>query len=75
MFGNRPGMLLKASDAKTITFDFDKTCGINPKKESHMHAMKISFDDANTITTSCKAFMDGQEMPEKPTTLKRVKSS
>jgi hypothetical protein len=74
IMGNRPAMLLKASDAKTIRFDFDKTCGINPKKESHMHALRITFDDADTITTSCKAIIDGKEMPEHPTTLKRVKS-
>ena len=74
MFGNRPGMLLKSSDARTLNFDFDKTCGINPAKESHMHALAITFDDADTITTSCKAIMDGKEMPEHPTTLKRVKS-
>ena len=74
VFGNRPGMLLKSSDAKSITFDFDATCGINPRTESHMHAVTIVFNDANTITTSCKGFMDGKEMPEKPMTLKRVKS-
>ena len=74
VLGNRPGMKLKASDAKTIKFDFDATCGINPKKESHMHALSITFDDADTITTSCKAIMDGNEIAEKPTTLKRVKS-
>ena len=74
MFGNRPSMLFKSADAKTIKFDFDKACGINPKKESHMHALSIRFDDADTITTSCKAFMDGKEMPEHPTTLRRVKS-
>jgi hypothetical protein len=73
MFGNRPGMLLKSSDAKTINFDFDKSCGINTKTESHMHALSITFDDADTITTSCKAMMEGKEMPEHPTTLKRVK--
>jgi len=74
MLGNRPGMLLKSSDAKMLEFDFDKTCGINVAKESHMHALTIRFDDANTVTTSCKAIMDGKEMPEQPTTLKRVKS-
>lgn len=74
VFGNRPAMLLKSSDAKTIKFDFDATCGINPAKESHMHALSITFDDANTITTSCKAIINGKEMAEKPTTLKRVKS-
>jgi len=73
VFGNRPGMLLKSSDAKTIKFDFDPTCGIDPKKESHMHALSITFDDADTVTTSCLAFMDGQELPEHPTTLKRVR--
>jgi hypothetical protein len=72
VMGNRPGMLLKSSDTKTIRFAFDKTCGINPKKESHMHALTISFDDADTITTRCKAIMDGKEMPDHPTTLKRV---
>jgi hypothetical protein len=74
VMGNRPGKKLKSSDAKTINFDFDATCGINPRKESHMHALSITFDDADTITTSCKAIMDGKEMAEKPTTLKRVKS-
>jgi len=72
-FGNRPAMKLKSSDATTITFDFDPTCGINPKKESHMHALSITFEGTDTIKTSCKAFMDGQAMEEKPTTLKRMK--
>jgi hypothetical protein len=74
MLGNRPAMLLKSSDAKSLKFDFDATCGINPTDESHMHALTIRFDDADTITTSCKAFMDGKETPDHPTTLKRVKS-
>jgi hypothetical protein len=73
MFGNRPGMLLKSSDAKTIKLDFDTTCGIDPKKESHMHALTISFDDADSITTRCKAILDGKEAPDHATTLKRVK--
>ena len=75
MLGNRPAMTLKASDARSLSFDFDGTCcTIDPKKESHMHAMTIRFDDADTITTSCKAIMDGKDMPEHETTLKRVKS-
>jgi hypothetical protein len=40
-----------------------------------MHALTITFDDPNTITTSCKAFMDGKEMEEHPTTMKRVQAS
>jgi hypothetical protein len=74
VMGNRPGMLLKSADAKTMRFDFDKDCGINPKKESHMNALSISFDDPDTITTSCKAILDGKAIPEHATTLKRSKS-
>lgn len=74
MMGNRPGMLLKSSNEKTLNFDFDKTCGLNPKKESHMHALTIRFDDADTVTTSCEAIIDGKEAPNHPVTLKRVKS-
>lgn len=73
VMGNRPGMVLESSDAKTMKFAFDKNCGINPKTESHMHALTIRFDDADTITASCRAFMDGKEVPEHPTTMKRVK--
>jgi hypothetical protein len=74
VFGNRPGMLLKSSTDKTLKFDFDETCGINASKESHMHALTITFDDGDTITSSCKAMIDGKEVEEHPTTLKRVKT-
>jgi len=74
MFGNRPSMKVKSANTKTIKFDFDATCGINPNKESHMHALSLTFEDADTITTSCQAIIDGKEQAEKPTTLKRVKS-
>ncbi len=74
MMGNRPAMKVTASDAKSITFDFDAAnTSIDPAKESHMHGMTISFDNADTITSSCKAIMDGKEMPEHPFTLTRVK--
>ena len=38
-----------------------------------MHALAIRFDDADTITTSCQAIIDGKDAPEHPTTFKRVK--
>jgi hypothetical protein len=74
IMGNRPAMLLQSADAKTLTFDFDKSCGIDAAKESHMHAMTISFDGADTITTNCKAFIGGKEMETHATTLRRVKT-
>ena len=74
MMGNQPAMNLKSSDAKSITFDFDPTrTTINPAKDSHMHGLTIRFEDADTISSSCKAIMDGKEMPEHATVLKRVK--
>jgi len=76
MLGNRPAMALKTADAQSLTFDFDGTCcTIDPKKESHMHALKIRFDDRDTITTGCKAIIDGKEAPDHPVTLKRVKDA
>jgi hypothetical protein len=75
MLGNRPGMTLKSADDKTLRFAFDKDCGINVSKESHMHALTLRLEDADTMVVTCKAFIDGKEIPEKPTTLKRVKSS
>src|SRR5262249_40930992 len=74
MLGNRPAMVLGSSDEKTLKFDFDKACGTKTTTESHMHSLTISFDDPDTVTTSCRAFVDGKEQGEHPTTLKRVKS-
>ena len=74
MMGNRPAMKVTASDDKSITLDFDAAhTSIDPAKESHMHGCTIRFDDANTITTSCKAIMDGKEMAGNETKLTRVK--
>lgn len=74
IMGNRPAMVLHSSDSKSLKFSFDENCGINASKEPHMHALKLTFEDANTFTASCRAFIDGKELPEKPTTLKRVKA-
>jgi hypothetical protein len=70
MLGNRPAMTVKSSDAKTISFQLEEGCAC--AKESHMDAVSLRFDDADTLTTTCKALMDGKEMPEKSTTLKRI---
>ena len=75
VMGNRPAMVVKSSDSKSIRFDFDKACGIDVAKESHMHSLTLTFDDAETITASCKAIIDGKEVAEKPTVLKRVKTT
>jgi hypothetical protein len=73
MMGNRPGMLLKSSDAKTLRFEFDESCGIDPSTETHMNALTIRFDDADTVTATCKSMVAGKAVEGHPTTLKRVK--
>lgn len=73
MFGNRPSMLLKSSNKKSIEFDFDPACGINPSMESHMHALKIVFNNKKTITTTWHSVMEGKDMPKQPIKLTRVK--
>jgi hypothetical protein len=76
MMGNQPAMTLASADAKGLSFDFDgAACCIKADKESHMHALKLRFDDADTITVSCKAMIEGKESPEHPTTLKRVSAT
>ncbi len=74
MLGNQPGMLLKSADAKTIKFDFDPKCGVDPKSEMHMHALTITFEDADTIVQDWKLFADGELKDSHPFTLKRVKA-
>lgn len=74
VIGNRPGMVLKSSNEKTLTFEFDKTCGIDPRTETHMNGMSLTFVSPDTITASCKLVVNGQEQGAKPTTLKRIKS-
>lgn len=73
MLGNRPGMLLKSSDDKTLNFDFDATCGVDDKAEMHMHSLSIKFDDADTITQNWQLFENGKAKDSHPFALKRVK--
>ena len=74
VMGNRPGMVLQASDDKKLRFDFDDNCGPEGAKEPHMHALSLQFVDSDTITTSCKAVLDGKVVEQAAATFKRVDS-
>ena len=50
MLHNQPAMMLKKSDDKSLSFDFDKRCGIDPNKEAHMHALTLTFNEDGSIT-------------------------
>ncbi len=76
ILGNRPEMALKASDAKSLTFDLDASCcTIDTKKESHMHGITIRFDSPDTISTSCQAVIEGKPVPSHTVVLTRVKEA
>ena len=73
MLHNQPGMLLKSSDAKTLSFDFDKNCGVD-KNSTHMHSLVVTFQDADNIGQDWKLYENGKAKDSHPFTLKRVKS-
>jgi hypothetical protein len=75
MLANQPAMLLKSSDAKSLQFDFDKTCGINAKSEEHMHALKLTLVDADTIEQDWAHWKDGKRSDRSPKfTFKRARN-
>jgi hypothetical protein len=74
MLANQPGMLLKSSDEKSIHFDFDATCGVDPKSEMHMHSLALTFENPDTIIQDWKLFENGKTKESHPFTLKRVKA-
>jgi len=74
MLGNRPGMVLKSAEPKTLHFDFDAACGVDEKSEMHMHSLSITFEDPDTIVQDWKLYEDGKMKDSHPFTLKRVKA-
>jgi hypothetical protein len=71
--GNRPGLIMKSSDAKKIQFDFDPACGVGDQ-EMHMHSMTVTFDGPDTIVQDWQLYTDGKLKDSHPFTLKRVKA-
>ena len=45
---------------------------MGPKSEEHMHALVLTFDDAQTITHHWTHFKDGKAQEGHPFTLKRT---
>ena len=68
---NRPTMALKSADGDSITFEFDPTCGINPKTEMHMHSLVLDIGD-DELTQTWTLFQDGKAGHAMPFTLKRA---
>ena len=49
MVGNQPRLKLVKTAGDTYEFDLVKNSGIDVKKEQHMHALKMTFEDDDHI--------------------------
>ncbi len=60
---NQPQMQLTKSTARSLTFDFVPTPGLNPKKEMHMHGATYTFIDASHFQLEGVSWKDGKASP------------
>jgi hypothetical protein len=61
MLQNQPNMRLLNASAGRLDFIFAEGNGINPKKDSHMHALTISFVDQDHVIQNWTLFESGRE--------------
>ncbi len=74
MLHNQPHMKLAKADAQAIELVFDKKGNdINPAKETHMHAVRITFTDKDHIIERWTKFEKGKDMGEVTLKLTRVR--
>lgn len=72
-FGNRPQMTLKNSTDNSIELELAPGGEIAADRESHMHALKLTFESADKMTAEWTAFEAGQKKSISTFTLTRVK--
>jgi hypothetical protein len=74
MLRNRPHMVLKKADAQRIELVFAKKGNdIDPAREKHMHALRITFADNDHITQKWTMFEKGKDTGQVTLTLTRVR--
>jgi hypothetical protein len=73
MLQNQPTMRLLNASAGRLDFIFAEGNGINPKKDSHMHALTISFVDRDHIVENWTFFEGGKETGVTRLDLSRVR--
>ena len=74
MLHNQPVLKFESSDDESITFEFDESCGIDSKKESHMGGLTLHFNEGGTITQEWSHFEGGKVKGKQPIKLTREKS-
>ncbi len=63
--GNHPKMILKKSDAHSLSFEMAGSEGLRAPSEMHMHAMTVSWTDADHIRETWTSFDHGKPKDEK----------
>jgi hypothetical protein len=71
--GNHPKMALKKSDPKSLAFETIGTEGLRSATEPHMHAMTVSWVDADHIREIWTSFEGGTKKEDKVFELVRKK--
>jgi hypothetical protein len=72
--GNQPHMVVTQSGPNRIALEMNQTPGIDPKKDSHMHALTLEFPDANHLTERWQNYTDGKPAETVTFALTRVNS-
>lgn len=73
MLGNRPNLALKQSKEGEVFLDLAPSEGIDAAKDPHMHSLKLTFPDAETLKQEWTFYADGQASGITTLEFKRVK--
>jgi hypothetical protein len=60
MLGNQPKMVLKGTKNNELTFDLSEDADIDVAHETHMHAVRITFNGADTMTQRWTEYKGGK---------------
>ena len=71
--GNRPHMALKGSTADTIEMELAPGGEVDANRDTHMHALKVTFDGADRIVHEWTLFDAGKKKDVSMFTFNRVK--
>ncbi|MBL8850900.1 MAG: hypothetical protein JNG89_14575 [Planctomycetaceae bacterium] len=74
MLGNQPRMKADAKAAgNTFNFEFDGGTNLDPAKDAHMHAAKLTIVDANHLEVEGIGWVDGKPSAEMCNGMKLVR--
>ena len=60
MLGNQPQLQLTNADAEHLSLSFSVSPGIDPEKDQHMHALLLTWEDADHLTHAWTSYEHGQ---------------